>query len=317
MSQKIKSYIPDLSGKTTRARREIEKGVNDGQFCTDVEEPVPAREAGGCERIISGRNNTFIVLGRDRPASIASGMGGAGGTQCGMIDMTVGLGALTAIKVLKTPAGRMGSFVGAPENKGLHGRESQVSPNFFADAARIYMTQRCTPNGGIDSYLGMKKMKGASSEGKSAIAVKADHVRIVGRENVRIYAARAQKVQGFGMEGETTTLGTRIGKTTIELVAGREEDLQPAVLGNNLLSYLQLQSDMLYDVFKVILDVLSNLIELNTANPLTARYITKNLNSFFTMVIESLNKKISAINSLDELPIQGANSIVSDTVFIT
>ena len=188
----IDGYIPSLEQLDDFARKHIKVGVNDGLFCTDVIEEIPKREEGGCEKVIKGKNNAFIILGRDRPSSIASGAGGAGMTQCGMIDMVVGINAIPSMKKIK-------------KEKKPKGPSETVSGNFAADAARFYMSQRCIGCGGIDGYLGFTKSKGQSAQNKSAIAMKADHVRIVGRENVRIYAARAESIQGFGLSGEPTT----------------------------------------------------------------------------------------------------------------
>ena len=239
----IKGYVPDLSGLNKQARAAIEKGVNDGLFCTDVVEALPNRERGGCEKVIKGRNNAWIVLGRDRPTSIVSGAGGAGQTQCGMIDMVVGLAAGESIKKMK-------------KGDNPKGPDDVVSPNFGSDAARLYMSQRCPGNGGIDGYLGLTRVKGPSAMNKSAIAMKADHVRIVGRECVRIYASRGQNFQGFGIGGEKTTLGTAISNSRIDLVAGREEDLQPAVLGNNLKQYLEQKDDAVTEILRTIINMI-------------------------------------------------------------
>jgi len=305
---KVDGYIPNIDGLTEQAKLEIKKGVNDGLFCTDVQEKVPNRYKAGCEKVIKGRNNSWIVLGRDRPSTVVTGAGGAGYTQCGMIDMVVGLGAVTSTREIKKGEDPLG-----PKNV--------VSANFAADAARLYMSQRCVGKGGIDAYLGLSRTRGPSAQNKSAIALKADHVRIVGRENVRIYAARTQNFQGFGLGGEPTTLGTPITKSTIELVAGREEDLQPAVLGDNLKRYLESKDESMTNVLRVILGIVGQLMELNSAvmflNPALMKNIPKNINDYFDTIITTLNNEIDKINSLDKLIVSGGNPLLSNTVFIT
>lgn len=304
----LDGYNPSIEGLTERARRAVKRGVNDGLFCTDVQEKLPRRERGGCEKVIKGQNNAYIVLGRDRPTTIVSGCGGAGQTQCGMIDMVVGLNALPSTKRMKKG--------GEPA-----GPNDVVSPSFATDAARLYMSQRCAGRGGIDAYLGLKRTKGPSAQNKSAVALKADHIRLVGRESVRIYAARAQNFQGFGIGGEHTTIGTPIMKSTIELVAGREEDLQPMVLGNNLVEYLKEKDDNLVEILRVLISVISNLAELNTTvafmNPALLKNLPTNLNNYFDTIIATINSQIEKINSLDELIISGGNPLLSNTVFGT
>ena len=133
------------------------------------------------------------------------------------------------------------------------------------------------------------------------IAMKADHVRIVGRECVRIYASRGQNFQGFGIGGEKTTLGTPIMNAKIELCAGREEDLQPAVLGRNLKQYLEQKDEAMTEVLRTIINMLINFLEVNStlmfANPMLSKYIPKNINDLWSMIIQTLNNQIEKINS--------------------
>tara|TARA_R100000388_G_scaffold88374_2_gene68650 strand:- start:4134 stop:5105 length:972 start_codon:yes stop_codon:yes gene_type:complete len=302
-----KCYIPTMPIELL-ARKHVEAGVNDGMFCTDVEEDVPIRHRATCEKVINGKNNAYIVLGRDRPSTIVSGAGGMGQTQCGMIDVVVGLNAQVSSK--KTKKGEK------PK-----GPDQEVSPSFATDAARLYMSQRCVGDGGIDGYLGLTRTSGPSARNKSAVAIKADHVRLVGRECVRIYAARSQNFQGLGMGGEKTTLGTRITKGRIDLVAGREKDLQPAVLGNNLISYLRETSSRDADILRVLIDIIEQMVEVQTTiimlNPALGKNYVKNIINTFDFFITNLNKKIDGINYLDELIVSGGASIVSNTVFVT
>jgi len=225
-----------------------------------------------------------------------------------MIDMVVGLGALVNTKRIK-------------KGDDPKGKDQVVSPSFASDAARIYMSQRCMGKGGIDAYLGLTRTRGPSAENKSGIGIKADHVRIVGRESVRIYAARGQNFKGFGIGGEPTTLGTPISKNTIELIAGREEDLQPAVLGNNLKEYLEERDFAMTEVIRTVINVIINLIELNITafmmNPNLLGNLVQNINDLFSMVIVALNAEVDKINSLGKLIIEGGNPLLSNTVFIT
>jgi len=307
MSQEAKGYKP-AEALSELARKHIDLGVNDGLFCTDVVEDIPRREKATCEKVIKGKNNAYIVLGRDRPDSIVSGAGGAGQTQCGMIDLVVGINASVTTKRMK---------------KGMKpkGPTELVSPNFATDAARIYMSQRCPGKGGIDGYLGMTRLVGPSAENKSAIAIKSDHVRIVGRESVRIYAARAQNFHGLGLGGERTTVGNRITRGRIDLVAGREQDLQPAVLGENLREYLLTSNDRFVDVLRILSNVVQQLLETELSvimfNPLLSKNFVQNIMNMFDTLLISINKAIDSINYLDNLVISGNRSILSNTVYIT
>ena len=54
-------------------------------------EPIPKYIESVNEKTIQGKNNSWIILGRDRPASRLSGYGGIGDTQASSIDIVVGL----------------------------------------------------------------------------------------------------------------------------------------------------------------------------------------------------------------------------------
>ena len=190
-------------------------GFPPGQYCTYLTEYYPKLERAGCEVVYSGNNNSEIVLGRDRNHSLASGKGGSGGTQCGMIDIV---------------AGRLSSEI--VDQKGKERCNILTGPNFFADAARIYLTQR----GDIDNYFGLPKVDYEnieSSDNASAVAIKSDHTRIIGRSSIKIYAGKAQ-AKGLGRFGEKNSSGGNIETGgVIELIRG-ERAIQPAVLGNNM-----------------------------------------------------------------------------------
>ena len=130
-------------------------------------------------------------------------------------------------------------------------REVETNPNFFLDAARIYISQKTEvdKNFGIGNEFGSsrgiershggssldswnEKMKKKGMYGmKSAIALKADNIRIIGRESIRIVTG-TDKFNSVGGE-----VG---GKHGIELVAMNETNkLQPMVLGDNLLEFLR------------------------------------------------------------------------------
>ena len=231
-----------------------ELGYPPGQFCTALDEIYPQLEQAGCEVVYGGNNNSEIVFGRDRPASLASGRGGSGGTRCGMIDIV---------------AGRLACL---PDSK----RECErlTSPNFTADAARIYITER----GDIDTYfsLPMGLATGGSAE-RSAIGIKSDHTRIIGRETVRIYAGKSLP-DGVGKDGELNSLGGKIKKGIIELVAGGYyDDIQPAVLGTNLISCLR-------DVYRLISQAFSAIHVTNEIQKMMISMVGKHTHAVVTPV---------------------------------
>jgi len=224
----------------------------EGFFGTHLREAKPTYNALSCDKIVEGESNASIVLGRDRNASERSGGAGPGFTGCAAIDLVVGRSSAYK-KITGEP--------GAPDERVL------VNPNFAADAARIYITQK----GNIDDYLGLTKGSEPkkSSRSRSAVGIKADHVRIVGRNHIKIVTGRSQ-LEGGGRWGERNSQGGKIETTgRIDLIAGNYTSpkndrsrlwsgkmrrfktpnvLQPIPKGDNLVECIKEIVEILYDI---------------------------------------------------------------------
>ena len=167
-------------------------------------EPIPVLNPAACEETIT-KGNSSIVLGRDRNGALNSGYMGATATGASSIDVVVGRGSSHK---------PFGKEFGSPP-----GSDIMVNPNFFTDAARIYISQKAD----IDEYFGICETKyepEGRSTARSAIGVKADCVRIIGRNNVKIVTGK-----GIGgsapNDGELNSAGGKIdGPGTISLIAG-------------------------------------------------------------------------------------------------
>jgi len=172
-------------------------------------EEVPGFNQLAGEKVVSGPNNTWIVLGRDRPGSPFSGYSGKMHTQCGTIDMVVG---------------RMSSKA---KSKNKKGEPLYADPNFISDAARIYISQKTD----IDKNLQLVPGGVGNGDVKSAIGIKADQIRIVAREGIKLVTRTDdENSQGGPIK---STLG-------IDIIAGNEEhSLQPMVKGENLKQALE------------------------------------------------------------------------------
>lgn len=167
-------------------------------------EAVPQLIKTHSEKVYENGHNAAIVLGRDRPASRLSGYGGRGDTQAGSIDIV---------------AGRMGfqskSFTSS-------GKRVWVDPDFTNDAARLYISQKTD----IDDNFKLAAGRVGISKTKSGIALKADGIRIIAREGIKLIT----KVDDHNSQG-----GDIQSITGIDLIAGNDDsDLQPMVKGNNL-----------------------------------------------------------------------------------
>lgn len=169
-----------------------------GIGCDILLEPIPKYISAKCEKVIEGQNNTWIVLGRDRPAHRLSGYGGKGHTQAGAIDIVVG-------RMSQKPKSNV-----------------YVEPDFSTDASRIYLSQKSN----LDEYLNLSPGKVGNAVGKAGIGIKSDVVRIVGRESVKIVTGGDTRNSQGGLID--TTYG-------IDLIAGNNDtELQPIPKGENL-----------------------------------------------------------------------------------
>ena len=281
-----------------------------GIGCSEIAEAIPTYESAGCERVFQGRNNTYIVLGRDRPGTEFSGCGGRGDTQCGMIDLVAGRVSSTIMKKIKT-------------NKTFD-HNTVVDNNFFADAARVYLTQRAI---NIDDYLGFKNVKGSNPTELSAAVIKSDCTRIVGRESVRIYAGGASG-DGFGPFGEPRSNDTDIENARIELIVGNqgEDDMQPAVLGENLISYLMTMKSINNKKLKILQSLITqvtqnsitlSIVSFGAHSAVASQQMIENVQNLRSILTELYNETLTEINHLDTAVIPGSKSILSKNVFIT
>lgn len=201
------------------------------------------------EKIIS-KNGAFLVLGTDRPSSEASGYGAKGSGRAATIDLVVG---------------RMSSARGG---KGVKDG-TYVDNNFAADAARIYISQQTD----IDTNFGIVEGSVGNPRARSAVGIKADGVRIFGREGIKIVTGKGNNWRGFGLKGETNSLGGKVSQPApgIELIAGNNteprkvyggflnpretiETLQPVAMGYNTRDAFRQLSDVLDDILGALIN---------------------------------------------------------------
>jgi len=173
-----------------------------GVFNSPIVEANPKYIEAPGDVVHANKHNAWIVLGRDRNATLASGKGGRGDSQTGAIDLVVG---------------RMASN---PDS------EKYVDPNFQVDSARVYISQKAD----IDEYLNLSDGTVGNTKDKSAIGIKADAVRIVGREGVKIVTTT---------DKFNSQKGELVSYAPINLIAGNNDSgLQPLVKGENLIKAL-------------------------------------------------------------------------------
>ena len=227
---------PDEVGISKNAAKERRRTV-EGFACENMVEPVPKYDEAPCETVIAGRNNQWIVLGRDRPAGRKSGYGGAGPSHCGHIDLCVGR-ASSKQNGLINPAGAKD--------------EDIVGNSMFNDAARIYISSKTDP----DKNFGLSPGVQGNYTAQSAVIAKADQIRLIGRGGIKIVTGQAKNTQA-GPGGEKMSHGAKNIRPApkIELIAGNQlgtsrhfslskglftvDRIQPAVAGENLVEALE------------------------------------------------------------------------------
>jgi|TARA_R110000824_G_scaffold99248_2_gene236454 hypothetical protein len=192
---------------------------------------------------------SYIVLGTDRPDTAASGYGVMGSDRANSIDLVVG---------------RMSNARKGEGPPGQEGGTAYVDNSMFADAARVLISQLTD----VDKNFGLAAGNTGPSKARASIAAKADTIRLIGREGVNIVTGEALDPDGYGLTGETNSLGGRISVRApeINLIAGNHtgtyityggiyhplekiRNLQPAVRGDLLRDALLEITDCIEDIF--------------------------------------------------------------------
>jgi hypothetical protein len=224
-TKKAMSSDPGFSG------RGAGRGIGGGK----IADPNPRFIQSDTEKVLTGASNANIVLGRDRPGSRLSGYGGSGDTHCGSIDIV---------------AGRMGNFAATANAKG---EAMSTDPNFKLDAARIYMSQKTD----IDANFGLADGNVGNASAKSAIGLKADGIRIMAREGIKLITKTDMKNSQGGVVDAING---------IDLIAGNDDEkLQPIPLGNNLEEALVRITDHVDKLIGIMDNFLMYQMKYNTA----------------------------------------------------
>lgn len=196
-------------------------------------------------------NGAYLVFGRDRMGGAHPDAQSEGPKQYGdqymhtgtaMIDLVVGRQAC-----LNGPGKPPKSEVEVTDEDGntklVHNR---VNPSFAHDAARIYISQKTA----LDEALGLDNGTVGRIEGKSGILLKADGIRIVAREGIKIMSD-CDHLNSAGVKN-TAKQGTNLiyGNES----KGGDYELQPMVKGKNMKEALVDINKMLGQLSSMILD---------------------------------------------------------------
>ena len=170
------------------------------------------------EKVIRN-GDSYIVMGKDNPGGGRAGH--AGETNAAAMDLVVGRFGDVGRDYIKQ----------VEDDTSLPGL---TTPNFKFDSARIYLSQKTDidDNLYLTDLLRKKGSIDGAAKNKSAIGMKADGVRIVSRESIKLvtmtdrYNSKNKQIGGeYGIE-LIAAANTTKGNT----------DLQPLVKGQNLVN---------------------------------------------------------------------------------
>ena len=255
-------------------------------------EPIPNFIPMDSEHVIQGESNTWIVLGRDRPQTRASGQTLIGASRAGSIDVCAGR------------AGIMGKEVDESGNPIFFNND------FKADAARIYISQKTS----IDRNFGLVPGRVGNYNGqlaRSAVGIKADNIRIIGRNGIKLVTKTDDTTSRDGDVNETRG---------IDIIAGNNDaDLQPMVKGKNLNDFLILLTD---DVRKIAQSLHLTIVNQITLNSILACHVHTDPITGITGpsvemgIASSLDNTKRLIQDLPDTIIECINAITSEIEFL-
>ena len=219
---KPKSVISarDFDGLSDKFKKEIETKIEKGDIKnlgiggTEMPEPTPFYDSTETENVIQNKSGAWIVLGKDRHGTKKTGYGGMGHTHCASIDLVTG---------------RYGRFARRYTKRGT---PLYADPNYDFDAARIYISQKTD----VDDNFGLVAGPNSpNTKPRSAVAMKADNVRIIARESIKLVTGFSTRDQEAFPPQQINSQGGQSYPKGIDLIAGNDaSDMQPLVLGGNL-----------------------------------------------------------------------------------
>ena len=233
---------------------------------------------GGAEQ---GAGNAWITLGLDRNAGEATGFGGQIATHCAAIDLVAGRKAWFATS--KTKRSR---------------RDIIVENDFTIDAARVYITQKSD----IDGYFRLKpgKVGNTSMEDpRSAVALKADNIRVIARENIKLVTGTDKQNSQGGLCSKAITK-----QYGIDIMAMNDEvSLQPMVKGTNLAYLLENIIDMISQLTSTFGTYVSETRKLHTSimkhTHMSPFYANLTAPDFQSTLPQGINTLINNITNVD------------------
>ena len=228
---KVKAVIQTgVPANKKRYRQELSRpdAHGGGIYQDRILEAHPHYNAGSSEAVTEGENNNFIILGRDRPRGLKSGYGGRGDTHSGKIDIVVGMQGINV------------------KEEAEDGQRLYTDPDPILDAARIYISQKTD----VDDNFHLKDGKVGNLKTRSAIAIKADGVRVIGREGIKLVTG-TDKYNSQGVEISSVS--------GIDLIAGNiDSEVEPIPKGKKLAAALEDLTKMVENLNDIVSKLAAN-----------------------------------------------------------
>ena len=178
------------------------------------------------------KGNAAIRLGKDRHTDRRSGFGGKGNTHCAAVDIV---------------AGHLGTHA---KKRTKRGKAFYCNPDFQLDAARVYISQKSNVDGYFNIARDKKINSGLTSieKPRSAVVLKADVVRLIGRENIKLITRTDKR---NSQNGELSNVDK--SAYGIDLIAMNDAtDLQPLVKGHSLVECIESVLQLVTNVSTIV-----------------------------------------------------------------
>ena len=308
MSKEIKNknYINShLSGDINLAEDYIKNGINgvptrSGLFNTNLNRAnfTYNRPDGAT---VTENEGAYIVMGQVPMGPSETSGFGAIGLPSEAIDLVVGRSSAS--------------------NKGKGPKEDEVvNNNHMSDAARIYICRLTDIDRDFNIESSPKDPRNTNKIARSAIAVKADEVRLIGREGIKIVTGKV-----FTPEGgeERNSLGGKIlPAPKIDLVAGNNYDnVQGIALGEKTINCLTELNEIIGQIWSALYNLsliqsgYNGVVATGTAPWVAVAAVPANL-GIYTKVLNSLyqTRTTASLWELDYLSKIGKERIASTNV---
>ena len=305
--KKNKDYIIGTNDSLNTAQDIIDTGVNingvptnTGLFNTPINRTLTRYNTPADSKVIE-HNGSYISMGQIPMGPTETSGYGAIGLPAESIDLVVGRGAAL--------------------NKGKGPKKGEaLNNNHMSDAARIYICRLTDIDKEFNIESGPTDIRNVTKIPRSGIAIKADEVRLVGREGIKIVTGKVFTPDGGE---ERNSLGGKIlPAPKIDLVAGNNYDnVQGVALGEKTINCLTELNEIVGQLWSALFNLsliqsgYNGVVATGTAPWVAGAAVPANL-GIYTKVLNSLyqTRTTATMWELNYLSTLGKERIASTNV---